>query len=150
MMQKYDIFKKSTDNVFVWIETVENITAGKKRLTSLASSRPGDYRLWDISRHEFVDRLYLEDQAEGNTRLLMDRAKILQAAKIELMRHSWDTFVDEPPSVAQGGKGVIVMGCTACKKRTNTNAQYLEHLADDVLPAILRQAFATAREPDKQ
>jgi hypothetical protein len=60
MMQKYDIFKKSTDNVFIWIETVENITAGKKRLTSLASSRPGDYRLWDISRHEFVDRLYLE------------------------------------------------------------------------------------------
>ena len=58
--------------------------------------------------------------------------------------------MDDPPSVAQGGKGVIVTGCTACKKRTNTNAQYLEHLADDVLPVILRQAFATAREPDKQ
>jgi hypothetical protein len=80
----------------------------------------------------------------------MDKVKILQAAKVELMRHSWDTFVDDPPSVAQGGKGVIVTGCTACKKRTNTNAQYLEHLADDVLPVILQQAFATAREPDKQ
>jgi hypothetical protein len=144
MMQKYDIFKKSTDNVFVWIETVENITAGKKRLTSLASSRPGDYHLWDISRHEFVDRLYLEDQAEGNTRLLMDRAKILQAAKIELMRHSWDTFVDEPPSVAQGGNGVVIPGCPACHKRINTNDQYLRHLSDDVLPVILRKAFEIA------
>jgi len=26
----------------------------------------------------------------------------------EIRRHSFDTFVDEPPSVAQGGKGVRV------------------------------------------
>jgi hypothetical protein len=41
MMQKYDIFKKSTDNVFVWIETVENITAGKKRLTEFSVVEAG-------------------------------------------------------------------------------------------------------------
>jgi hypothetical protein len=78
----------------------------------------------------------------------MDKAKILQQAKAELLRHVWDTYVAEPPSVAQGGKGkgVVVTGCSACKKRTNTNAQYLKHLADDVLPLILRQAFATASE----
>jgi hypothetical protein len=80
----------------------------------------------------------------------MDKAKILQQAKIELQRHVWDTYVDEPPSVAQGGKGVVVTGCSACKKRTNTNAQYLKHLADDVLSVTLRQAFATAREQEKQ
>lgn len=32
----------------------------------------------------------------------MDKAKILAAAKLELCKHSWNTFVDEPPSVAQG------------------------------------------------
>jgi hypothetical protein len=79
----------------------------------------------------------------------MDKEKkiaILIAAKAELLRHAWDTFVDEPPSVAQGGNGVVVTGCIACKKRTNTNAQYLKHLADDVLPVILRQAFRSANE----
>jgi hypothetical protein len=40
----------------------------------------------------------------------MDKAKILQAAKTELTRRHWDVFVDEPPSVAQGGKGVVVAG----------------------------------------
>jgi hypothetical protein len=79
----------------------------------------------------------------------MDKAKILQQAKTELLRHAWDTFIDEPPSVAQGGKGVVVTGCIACKKRTNTNAQYLRHLADDVLPVILRQAFDTAGKMEK-
>jgi hypothetical protein len=55
MMQKYDIFKKTTDNVFVWIDTVGSITEGKKRLTSFESTRPGDYRLWDSSLHELVE-----------------------------------------------------------------------------------------------
>jgi hypothetical protein len=66
----------------------------------------------------------------------MDKAKILQAAKVELCRHTWDTFIDDPPSVAQGGKGVVVPGCGACKRRINTEAQFLKHLADDVLPVI--------------
>jgi hypothetical protein len=41
----------------------------------------------------------------------MDKVKILAAAKAELCRHSWTTFIDEPPTVAQGGKGVVVSGC---------------------------------------
>jgi hypothetical protein len=76
----------------------------------------------------------------------MDKAKILAAANAELLKHHWDTFVDEPPSVAQGGKGVVVTGCPTCKKQMNTNAQYLRHLADHVLPVILRQAFTIVRE----
>jgi hypothetical protein len=76
----------------------------------------------------------------------MDKVKILAAAKAELCRHSWHTFVDEPPSVAEGGRGVVIPGCEPCKKRINTEAQFLQHLADDVLPVILRKAFAIASE----
>jgi hypothetical protein len=68
----------------------------------------------------------------------------LQAAKTEIMRHRWDTFCDSPPSIAQGGKGVIVSGCPTCRKRFGTNTQYLDHLADDVMPVILRTAFTIA------
>jgi hypothetical protein len=41
------------------------------------------------------------------------KIRIFQSAKSELMRHSWDTFVDEPPSVAAGGNGVVIPGCPA-------------------------------------
>jgi hypothetical protein len=40
---------------------------------------------------------------------------IFQSAKTELMRHTWDTFVDDPPSVAAGGIGVVIPGCPACR-----------------------------------
>jgi len=46
-------------------------------------------------------------------------------------------FVDGPPSVAQGGTGIVLPGCPACRKRINTMAQFLDHLADDVLPGLL-------------
>jgi hypothetical protein len=72
------------------------------------------------------------------------KIRIFQSAKRELMRHTWDTFVDEPPSVAAGGNGVVIPGCRACKRRINTNDQYLRHLSDDVLPVILRKAFEIA------
>ena len=42
---------------------------------------------------------------------IQTKREILQAAKTEIMRHRWDTFVDDPPSIAQGGGGVIVSGC---------------------------------------
>ena len=77
----------------------------------------------------------------------MDREtkdRIFQSAKSELMRHSWDTFVDNPPSVGAGGIGAVIPGCPACRKRINTNDQYLRHLSDDVLPIILRKAFEIA------
>jgi hypothetical protein len=62
----------------------------------------------------------------------------LKEAQAELRRHSFDTFVDEPPSVAQGGKGVVVPGCPACKKRFNTTTRFVDHLVEDVLPEIFR------------
>lgn len=39
--------------------------------------------------------------------------------------------------MANGGPGVVVPGCPACRKRINTMAQFMDHLADDVLPALL-------------
>lgn len=68
----------------------------------------------------------------------MDREKILQEAKAELARHIWSTFVEGKASVALGGTGVVVSGCEACRKRLGTNSQYLRHLADDVLPDIIK------------
>ena len=54
MVSKYDIFKK-TDNSSVWVEAVEDIVAAKKRLISLRTTAPGEYKLWDSSRQEFVN-----------------------------------------------------------------------------------------------
>jgi hypothetical protein len=69
----------------------------------------------------------------------MDKTEILQAAQEELMTHHWDTFCTQPLSVAEGGKGVIVPGCVACRKLLYTNNQYLSHLALDVLPQIIER-----------
>ncbi|MGA8677430.1 MAG: hypothetical protein WB621_19625 [Candidatus Acidiferrales bacterium] len=73
--------------------------------------------------------------------------KILRAAQAEIRRHQWDTFVDDPPSVAQGGNGVVVTGCVACRQQLGTKTQDVDHLADDVMPAILRAAFKAAGQP---
>jgi hypothetical protein len=67
----------------------------------------------------------------------MRKSELLSAIQNEIYRHDFSQFVDEPPSVAQGGKGVVVPGCPMCKKRINTMPQFLHHLADDVLPPLL-------------
>jgi hypothetical protein len=71
----------------------------------------------------------------------MDKTTILQEAQAELMRHSWDTFVNNPPSFAQGGKGTVVPGCVTCRKILYSDNQFLSHLAIDVLPGILDRAL---------
>ena len=76
----------------------------------------------------------------------MERARILKVAKIELLRHNLDTFVDNPPSGAEGETGIVVSGCPACRKTFKTVNQLMQHLADDVVPVIIRKAFAIARE----
>jgi hypothetical protein len=67
----------------------------------------------------------------------MKKSELHAALRKEIHRHDFSTFVDEPPSVAQGGKGIVTPGCPACKKRFGTMPQFLDHLTDDVLPAIL-------------
>jgi len=66
----------------------------------------------------------------------MKKSELYAALRREIQRHDFSTFVDEPPSVAQGGKGVVVPGCPTCKKRFGTMPQFLDHVTDDVLPAL--------------
>jgi hypothetical protein len=70
---------------------------------------------------------------------------IVKAAQRELSRHSWEHFVDNPPSIAQGGKGVVVPGCPACQKRINTMSQFLDHLAEDAMPALIARLSVDAK-----
>jgi hypothetical protein len=67
----------------------------------------------------------------------MQKSVLLRALQQEIRSHDFSTFVDEPPSIAQGGKGVVVPGCPACKKVFGTMPKFLDHLADDVLPTLL-------------
>jgi hypothetical protein len=57
MTAKYDIFKKTPQNDFVWVEAVEDIVAAKKRLISLASVAPTEYRLRDSVEQKFINLL---------------------------------------------------------------------------------------------
>jgi hypothetical protein len=67
----------------------------------------------------------------------MLKSELLRAIQQEIQRHDFSHFVENPPSIAQGGKGVVVPGCPMCKKRINTMPQFLDHLADDAMPALL-------------
>jgi hypothetical protein len=67
----------------------------------------------------------------------MKKSDLYRALRTELHRHDFSTFVDEPPSIAQGGRGVVVTGCPTCRKKFGTMPQFLDHLTDDVLPAAL-------------
>jgi hypothetical protein len=40
----------------------------------------------------------------------MKKSDLLRALQTEIRRHTFDTFLDEKPSMAQGGKGVVVPG----------------------------------------
>jgi len=68
---------------------------------------------------------------------MMDRDELIRVAREEMQKHSFDTFVDDPPSVAQGGRGHVVTGCPVCKKKFQSLNQFMEHLASDVLPIIV-------------
>jgi hypothetical protein len=57
MVAKFDIFKKTAENDFIWVEAVQDIFAAKKRLTSLSFSAPAEYRLWDSTEQRFVSSL---------------------------------------------------------------------------------------------
>ena len=74
----------------------------------------------------------------------MLKSELLRAIQQEIQRHVFSHFVENPPSIAQGGKGVIVAGCPACKKRINTMQQFLDHLAKDAMPELIEQLSVKA------
>jgi hypothetical protein len=72
----------------------------------------------------------------------MKKSELYAALRSEIQRHDFSTFVDESPSVAQGGRGVVVPGCPACRKRFGTMPQLLDHSMDDVLPTLRNRLSA--------
>jgi uncharacterized protein YfaQ (DUF2300 family) len=77
----------------------------------------------------------------------MDAPALIAAIQSELRRHTWDTFVDQPPAIAQGGKGVVVAGCPACQKKLYTVSQFVEHLSRDVIPKVIESEVPLADTP---
>jgi hypothetical protein len=47
----------------------------------------------------------------------MTKPELLRALQTEIHRHTFDYYVENPPSMAEGGKGVVVPGCPACRRR---------------------------------
>jgi hypothetical protein len=45
----------------------------------------------------------------------MLKYQLLSAIQTEIYKHDFGIYIDDPPSVAQGGR-VAVAGCPACKK----------------------------------
>lgn len=80
----------------------------------------------------------------------MQKSVLLAAIQKEIQRHDLSYFVDEPRSVAEGGRGVVVAGCRACKKRINTMTQFLDHLAKDAMPALIDRLATVAKQNDGQ
>jgi hypothetical protein len=69
----------------------------------------------------------------------MQKSELLRALQQEIRRHDFNYFVDQPPSIAQGGRGVVVPGCSARRKRINTMSKFLDHLAEDAMPALVEK-----------
>jgi hypothetical protein len=69
----------------------------------------------------------------------MLKSELLSALQKEILRHDFSTFIDDPPSIAQGGRGVCVPGCPACRKRLQTMNQFLHHLTEDALPPLIEK-----------
>jgi hypothetical protein len=72
----------------------------------------------------------------------MLKSELLCLLQQEIRPHVFDHFVDEPPSMAQGGKGVVVPGCPACRKPIQSMYEFVEHLATDVLPKVIESLKA--------
>jgi hypothetical protein len=70
-------------------------------------------------------------------KLPCSRSELLSLLQREIRRHDFSYFIENPPSIAQGGRGVCVPGCAACKVRINTMPQFLDHLVNDVLPKAI-------------
>ena len=60
----------------------------------------------------------------------MLKSELLVAIQREIQSHDFSHFIDEPPSIAEGGKGVVVPGCPRCRVRFHTTSQFLDHLAN--------------------
>ena len=56
----------------------------------------------------------------------MKKTELLLALQTEIAKHNLSTFMNEADKVVE-------VGCSHCKKRFGTNAQFVRHITDDVL-----------------
>lgn len=81
---------------------------------------------------------------------MSNNCAIIAAAQTELRKYNWDRFVDVPPSVAEGGKGIVAPGCSPCRKKIQTVGQFVDHLVSDVLPKVSGSGIHAHRSgPDR-
>jgi hypothetical protein len=99
------------------------------------------YLDWLGNRH--ADEAHARYVAQSKLRM-MDRDQILKAAQRELEQHDFSTFTQYVPASEHG---VTVPGCPRCGLRLQTIAQFVRHLADDVLPNIVDMAVRGGRVP---
>jgi hypothetical protein len=57
----------------------------------------------------------------------------------EIRLHDWDSFSVPVDDDEPDGRKVVVSGCPACRKQIGTMPQFLDHLADDVIPALFQR-----------
>jgi len=55
----------------------------------------------------------------------MQKSALLAAIQREIYRHDFGTYVVDPPTIAQGGRGIVVADCPACKKRLQSMNEFL-------------------------
>lgn len=67
---------------------------------------------------------------------MLDRRQVVAVIGKEFEKHRMDTFVDNPPAIAQGGNGVVVCGCSICKERRETDTQFMRHVASHIIAAV--------------
>ena len=84
-------------------------------------------------------RIVLPFLSESNSEISVLKSELLAATQREIQSHDFTHFVDEPPSVAEGGKGVVVPGRPKCRVRIHTMSQFLDHLSNDAMPALIER-----------
>jgi hypothetical protein len=67
----------------------------------------------------------------------MLKSALLAAIQRKIYRHDFGTYVEDPRIIARGGRGIVVAGCPACKKRLQSVNELLRHLAEDAMPPLL-------------
>jgi hypothetical protein len=67
----------------------------------------------------------------------MQKSALLAAIQREIHNHDLTHFVDDPPSIVQGGRGGVITGCSRCRKQFGTVSEFIDHLTHDVLPPLI-------------
>jgi hypothetical protein len=72
------------------------------------------------------------------------KSELLAAIQREIQSHDFDYFTE----VLSDGGRIVVPGCPKCKKRTNTSGEFLDHLANDAMPALFSRLSSDKSEND--